>query len=421
MNLQTTGNFSPDKKVNLKVKYKLSVLLTTFTLMHIVEVTTPNLETEFIEFPPSLYKDDKHYIRPWDHDIKEVFDETKNKWFREGEVIRWLLKDEQEITIGRIAAFTHPNLEKKGESCGGCGFFECINNQQAANILFDKAKEWLQERGKTMMNGPINFGEKDKWWGLLVDGFEPPLYGMNYNPPYYQQLFEKYGFQLYYNQLVFRYDLEKPIPRKFYVGYERLMHKDPNYRFETASLKNLDKYAEDFRIVYNKAWADAHKGFKPMKKEQTRRLMNTLKPIMIEDALIFGYHNDQPIGIFISIPNINQVIQYLNGKFGWWEKLKFMYHLKLKKSYNTLAGIIFGVVPEFQGKGVDAGLIVLGDKKLRMPGKYRFFEMMWIGDFNPKMISLVKQMGTEQSKTLATYRYLFDRNAEFQRHPIVNS
>ena len=388
--------------------------------MQIIEVNNAGLAEEFIEFPPRLYKNDPHYIRPWDHDIQEVFDESKNKFFRQGEVCRWLLQNDQQKTIGRIAAFTHPNFERKGKKTGGCGFFECIHDQEAADLLFNTAKNWLLERDKTMMDGPINFGEKDKWWGLLIDGFEPPLYGMNYNPPYYRELFENYGFQLYYKQLVFRYTLKNPLPPKFEKTYNRLIKNDTNYTFKTGSVKQLEKYAEDFRTVYNEAWAKAHKGFKPMRKEQAMGLMKTMKPIMIEDALIFGYYKERPIGIFISIPNINQVIQYLNGKFGWWEKLKFMYHLKLKKSYDTLAGIIFGIIPEFQGKGVDAGLIMLGDKKLRAPGKYRFMEMMWIGDFNPKMVSLVKQLGTERSKTLATFRYLFDRDEEFQRHPIIN-
>lgn len=388
--------------------------------MQILKVDTAELAKEFIQFPSRLHKNDENYIRPWDHEIAAIFDKDKNKFFRQGEVIRWLLKDENNATIGRIAAFTHPNFEKKGQQTGGCGFFECKNDQQAANLLFNAAKQWLEQKGKTMMDGPINFGEKDKWWGLLIDGFEPPLYGMNYNPPYYRDLFENYGFKIYYKQLVYRYTLKKPLPPKFEKTYNRLIKSDPNYTFKTGSVKQLEKYAEDFRIVYNEAWAKAHKGFKPMRKEQAMQLMKTMKPIMIEEALIFGYHHERPIGIFICIPNINQVIQYLNGKFGWWEKLLFFYHLKIKKSYDTLAGIIFGIIPEYQGKGVDAGLIMVGDKYLRAPGKYRFMEMMWIGDFNPKMVSLVEQIDAERSKTLATYRYLFDQDAEFVRHPIIN-
>ena len=388
--------------------------------MQIIEVTTDALSKEFLDFPDTIYKNDPNYIKPWRHEIEAVFDPQKNKYFKEGEVIRWVLRDDSDNTIGRISAFTHPNFEKEDNKTGACGFFECINNQEAANLLFNTAKQWLQAKGKTRMDGPINFGEKDKWWGLLVEGFEPPLYGMNYNPPYYVDLFYDFGFQVYYNQLVFRYDLKNEIPRKIRITYERAIAKDSNFRFEIADLSQLEKYADDFRIVYNEAWAKAHKGFKPMTTEQTLSLLKTMKPIMIKEALIFGYYQDRPIGIFISIPNINQIIQHLNGKFGWWEKVKFFYHLRIKKSFDTLSGVIFGIVPKFQGRGVETGLIVTGDKYLRAPGKFRFMEMMWIGDFNPKMISLVKQLGTEQSKKLATYRYLFNEDDVFERHPVVN-
>ncbi len=386
--------------------------------MQIIEVTNSTLAKEFIEMAPKLYKDDVNYIRPWDHDIEDVFSKEKNKYFRQGDAIRWILQSEGK-TIGRIAAFVHPNYERKKEATGACGFFECINNQAAANLLFDTAKQWLETQGKTIMEGPINFGEKDKWWGLLVEGFDPPLYGMNYNPTYYKDLFENYGFKDYYQQFVFRYDLSQPAPERFHRIYKGLI-KDPNYRFEHATKKNLDKYAEDFRTVYNEAWAKAHAGFKPMRSEQTKQIMRQLKPIMVEETLIFAYYKEQPIGIFLSIPNLNQVIRYLNGKFGLWEKIKFIYHLKIKKSYDTLSAIIFGVVPEFQGKGVDAGLAVTGQFLMIDPGKYNYLEMMWIGDFNPKMIKIAKELNTTKSRTYITYRYLFDRSAEFKRHPVIN-
>jgi len=388
--------------------------------MQIIEVNTSDLAKEFLRFPKKIYKNDPNYIRPWDHDINEVFDPNKNKWFREGEVIRFLLKNAEGEWIGRIAAFTHPKVERNVKTpTGGCGFFECINDQSAANLLFDTAKQWLQSKGKETMDGPINFGEQDKWWGLLVQGFDPPLYGMNYNPKYYQTLFETYGFQNYYNQLVFRYDLTKPAPERFHKAYEKLA-KDPDFTFDHARKNNLAKYAEDFRIVYNEAWAKAHAGFKPMRKQQTAAIMKTLKPIMVEEALIFAYYKERPIGIFLSIPNLNEIIKHLNGQFGIWAKIKFMWHLKVAKSFRSLSAIIFGVIPEFQGKGVDAGLAVMGDRAFINKGRFDFMELMWIGDFNPKMVNIAEQLETKRSKTLTTYRYHFDRSLPFERHRVIN-
>jgi hypothetical protein len=99
---------------------------------------------------------------------------------------------EEKWVIGRIAAFTNSKYINKGTDfkTGGIGFFDCINDQAVADVLFDTAKAWLQSKGMEAMDGPINFGDRDKWWGLMVEGFDDePMYGMSFNPPYYERSF----------------------------------------------------------------------------------------------------------------------------------------------------------------------------------------------------------------------------------------
>ncbi len=388
--------------------------------MQISKVNTASDKKEFLLFPVSLYKNDPNYIRPWDHDVEDVFDPARNKYFKDGEVCRWLLRDDGGKIIGRIAAMVHPKFERNAEEpTGACGFFECINDQNAANLLFDTAKAWNEKRGKEAMDGPVNFGENDKWWGCLVKGFEPPAYGMNYNPPYYNDLFEGYGFKDYFRQMVYRYDLSTQPPRKFYVATKRLQHKLPNVHLRHATRKDSDKFALDFMQVYNETWAKTHKGFKEMSESQVKGVMKQIKPIMDPAGMIYCYDGDRPIGIFLNIPNLNEVLKHLNGKFNLWAKLKLMYHLKIKRTPKTMAAFLFGVVPDYQGKGVDAAMAVKG-YELLPPKGYKWVELMWIGDFNPKMMSVAEQLGSSQSKQLITYKYLFDRNREFKRHKLIN-
>src|SRR5687768_8642808 len=173
--------------------------------MHLFEVTDQATANDFLLVNVRINRNDPNYIRPLDKDINEVFDKTKNKTYRFGEAIRWILKNDKGELIGRIAAFTNKKYRNKGDDLpiGGIGFFDCINDQRAAHLLFDTAKKWLADIGMQAMDGPINFGERDRWWGLLVDGFQPPVYCLNYNQPYYQQLFENYGFKGFYNQICF--------------------------------------------------------------------------------------------------------------------------------------------------------------------------------------------------------------------------
>ena len=138
--------------------------------MWLIEVKSKDDAQAFIQINADLNKATPNYIRPLDHEIRAVFDPDKNKAFRHGECNRWILKDEEGKAIGRIAAFVNKRYKSKGDDqpVGGIGFFDCIRNQEAADMLFDVAKHWLIQKGMGAMDGPINFGERDKWWGLVT-------------------------------------------------------------------------------------------------------------------------------------------------------------------------------------------------------------------------------------------------------------
>lgn len=383
--------------------------------MQMQEVTTEADKKEFLQVAVNLYKNDPNWIRPLDKDINEVFDPEKNKFFKRGECTRWLLKDDCNNTIGRVATFVNRQY-KQDQPTGGIGFFECIEEQQAAFFIFDHCKRWLQERGMEAMDGPINFGERDRWWGLVIEGFYEPLYGMNYNPPYYQQFFEAYGFKTYFNQICFALAVNTQLTDKFYTRHDQLS-KDPGYRVEHIRKKNLDKYAKDFTYIYNKAWA-GHGGGKSLEERQVLKLFQTMKPVMDETLCWYVYYKDEPIAMWVNLPDLNQYFKHMNGQFGLLQKLKFLW-LKQFGKCNRFVGLVFGIIPEFQGMGVDSLMVVEGAKVIQSEARYELYEMQWIGDFNPKMINIAESLGTYRSRILSTYRYLFDREKEFKRHPMV--
>jgi len=397
--------------------------------MQLVEVRDRQTEHEFLAVNKIINSKVPNYIQPLDKDILEVFDEKKNKAFRHGEPSRWILKSDDGKLIGRIAAFVNKKYKNKGDDgpVGGIGFFDCINDQAAADMLFDVAKHWLLQKGMQAMDGPINFGERDRWWGLLVKGFEPPIYCLNFNPPYYQELFENYGFKNYFNQLCFALNVGRRLQEKFYIRHAECA-KDPNFNSAHIKKDQLDKFAKDFTIVYNKAWA-GHGGLKQLEEKVVRKMFQAMKPVMDERISWFVYYKDEPVAIWINLPDLNQWFKRLNGKFGLLDKLKFLWFKKTVKC-NKFVGLVYGVVPEWQGKGVDSYMIVEGAKIIQSlkiengeykPGVpiYSDYEMQWIGEFNPKMINLAEGLGTYRSRVLTTYRYNFDRAKEFKPHPIL--
>lgn len=387
--------------------------------MQLIEVTNIKLAEDFLKVQVEINKNNPGYIRPLDKDINSVFDKEKNKAFRFGEAIRWVLKDDAGKLIGRIAAFVNKKYKNKGDDVpvGGIGFFDCINDQVAADTLFDVAKHWLMQKGMQAMDGPINFGERDRWWGLLVEGFQPPVYCMNFNPLYYKELFENYGFKNFYNQICFGLDPTKELSQKILDRHKQLS-ANPDFKARYINKNQLEKYAADFSIVYNKAWA-GHGGLKELKKEQVLTMFRMMKPVMDEKIVWFVYHKEEPIAIFTNIPDLNQWFKYLNGKFDFWHKLKFLW-IKWTKPNKKFTGLVFGIVPEFQGKGVDSFMINEAKFVVQPMTKYTEYEMQWIGEFNPKMINVAETFGdTFRSRKLVTYRYLFDRTKEFKPHPVL--
>ncbi len=381
--------------------------------MNIIEVNSKKDKKDFIQIACSIYKNEKNWIRPLDKDINSVFDPKTNKAFRKGDVKRWILKNNNE-TIGRIAAFYSSKNDKEKLRVGGCGFFECIDDKEAAKMLFDTAKNWLKKNGYNSMDGPINFGERDKWWGCLVEGFDiDPNYLQNYGKAYYQKLFENYGFQLLFRQLTFLKKVRTPLSEKLSLKAERAL-RDPNYNFKTLEKRNIQKYIRDFTKIYNDAWSK-YPGVSKLELSQAKLLFAQLKPILDEKILWFAYHNNDPVGFFISIPEMNQIFKHVNGKLDLFGKLKTFYHLKIKKSCKKMVGLVFGIVPKHQGKGVDGALIMASRETIQEKLAYEDLELNWIPDFNKSMIRVAEQVQVKLGKIHHTYRYNFDRSIPVER------
>lgn len=372
----------------------------------------------FHKVPFLIYRNDPHWIPHLKQDVESVFNPKQNKFFRHGEIIRWILRDDAGKPIGRVAAFIDNKTAKTFQQpTGSMGFFECIEDKQAAFTLFDACRNWLEARGMKAMDGPINFGEKDKFWGLITENFDaPPYYGQNYNPAYYVRFFEEYGFKIYYNQLIYSRRVYDPLQEKYVERAERIF-SDPRYKACTIEKRNLAKYAEDFRTVYNRAWS-THDNFKGMSKIQAMAIMKKMKPIVDVDLVWFVYYENKPVAFFIQLPELNEIFRHVNGNLNWWGKIKFLFYQKTR-SPKTSFGVAFGVDPDFQGKGIEGAIFRSLEQRIIPKKKYFRLIITWIGDFNPKMIRIIENLGCTLYRKMATYRCIFDPDIPFQRSPII--
>jgi len=387
--------------------------------MEIVQIAGKKTIQEFHQLPGKIYQKDSNYIPSLRAMVEDVFNPAKNAKFKIGEAKRWILKKNGE-TIGRIAAFFDEDYsDGYDQPTGGCGFFECIDDQEAANLLFDTAKKWLVENGMEAMDGPINFGENFFNWGLLIDGFQPQTFGMQYHPNYYRKLFENYGFKVFYEQFSYSMDITNPdLPDRFWKIAAWVAQK-PGYSFEHFTFKNQNQYIRDFIEIHKQAWK-SHGNYKPAKFDQLNEMIQQAKIILDEEFIWFVYHEGKPIGFFMMIPDLNQIIQKLNSdKMNLINLLKLLYYKK-KKVMTRCRVIVLGVVPKFQRMGIESGIFHKLKAVMLRKSWYNDMEMSWVGDFNPKMIAMFKSFGADHVLTHATMRYLFDRNKEFKKAPIID-
>jgi len=389
--------------------------------MKVIEVLTKQDRKEFIDFPKRLYKDDPFWVCPLDVSIESIFNPAANHSFKHGVATRWILKDDNGVIIGRVAAFIDENRSAaNNQPTGGMGYFEVIESRDAAFLLFDTAKNWLHARGIEAMDGPINFGENDTNWGLLVDGFVQPTYGMPYNMKYYRSFFEEYGFRTYFEQYSY-YRMARDENNRIVEFPERIMKiakwlsERPGYTFRHFEMSRAEEYVNDVVEIYNATWAVFKQDFTPLDKTILYETLNGAKAIIDEEIIWFAYHKEKPISFFILFPDANQILKHLNGKLHLWNKIKFLYYKSTHKM-TRIRGVVGGVHPTYQNSGVESAIFYQLYKTLHKKPWFKELDLSWTGDFNPKMIAVYEAVGGTRTKTHITFRYLINKNLTFKQY-----
>ena len=386
--------------------------------MKLFEVKDKPGKQEFYRVAKELYRNDANWVCPLDADIEDVFNPSGNILFKDGEAIRWVLKDAEGRLLGRVAAFYNRGKAAKAEQpTGGMGFFECVNDKQAAFILFDACREWLKSRGMEAMDGPITFGENLTYWGLLIKGFTQPVYGMPYNFPYYRDLFEAYGFKTYFEQFSYEADLAKPFPDR-QVKFS--MHLKDKFRLEHFDFSKKEKYLNDICTVYNAVWADFHEDYTPLDYSEIEKIMRKAKAIINQEFIWFVYDQDRPVALVVVFPDVNQILKKLgNGKLNLPNIIKFLWY-KNTGTITRARQLLTAVVPDYQRSGV-TGVLFLTMVDALKKHRIKYLDMSWVGDYNVTVNKIYRLLDIPVVKTHATLRYMFDPTKEVQRFTNVHT
>jgi GNAT superfamily N-acetyltransferase len=364
--------------------------------MQIVNVSGKGDLKKFIFFPFDLYKSDPHWVPPLISDQIKFFDPTKNPYFEHSNVQLFLVVDGEKV-LGRISAQTNAMHNSFHEDKKGFfGFFECIDDQSVANMLFDKAHSWLREKGADMMSGPYNFSTNDEC-GLLVDGFDSiPFVMMPHSHSYYQKLYEGYGLVKAMDMYAwYLHTTEMP---KFLAQIGEKIQKNTQIHVRCLDKKNLKRDVQEVFKIYQLAW-EKNWGFVPMTKKEFDHLVETLLPIVDPDLVFIAECDGQPAGFSVALPNYNIVLQKMKGKINPISLIKMLYY---KNKLSALRVITMGVIAEYQGKGIDS-LFYYHTWKNGLAKGFNAGEFSWVLETNTMMNRIARHLGATIHKTYRIY------------------
>ena len=361
-------------------------------------VTTPAEVKQFIKFSWRIYKDDPNWVPPLLMDRRKLMDKKNNPFYKHADAEFFSAYRDGEM-VGHIAAIVNHNHNKEHkENIGFFGFFECINDQSIADVLFQTAKEWLTSRGVTAMRGPASPSVNDEY-GLLIEGFDKPaMVLMPYNPPYYATLIEKTGLAKVKDLYAYHVNKDKVFSDKL-VRVSEMVKKREGLTFRTMDMKDFDNEVKRIKLLYNRAW-QYNWGAVPMTDEEFDALAKDLKPVVVPELVIIAEYKGEPIGFSLSIPDLN--IAFKHNKNGWL--LTGLFHLlRLKKKIHWMRIIVLGVVPERLKTGA-GGVLLYETAKAGAGNGYPDGEASWVLEDNLMMNRATELMNADRYKTYRLYQ-----------------
>jgi len=335
-------------------------------------------------------------------DVETLLSRTKNPFFEHAEAEYFIAERDGDV-VGRIAAISNRlHNETHEDRVGFFGFFESIDDQDVANALLEAAAGWCRALGHDVLRGPTSFSVNDEC-GLLVDGFDtPPALMMPHNPPYYIGLLERGGLVKAKDLWVYQGGSEQgyvPVPERLARATEMIRQRQ-GITLRSLNMKNFEGEVERIKELYNSAW-EKNWGFVPMTEHEIDHLAEQFKPVVIPEMVPMAEKDGKLIGFGIALPDLNVIFRTNRSGRLFPMILRLLWALKMKRIRRARI-LLLGVVPAYQGKGVDAMLYHWIWTKSAERGIY-WGEAGWILEDNPAMNAGLEKMTFRVYKTYRLY------------------
>ena len=374
--------------------------------LKIISVQTDEERRAFLSFPWKVYEGNPYWVPP-------IFSErihflTKHPFLEHADVEFFLAKRDEEV-VGTIAAFiNHRHNDFQSEHIGFFGFFEVLDDVEAAEMLLRTAEDWVRVRGYEAIRGPAQYSTNEEC-GLLVEGFDdPPRILMTYNPKRYIGYLESRGYKKAMDLHAYALDTDiysggSKFPAKLIRVVEKIKEKG-DIVIRKVDMKHFDQEVEKVKGIYNKSWA-RNWGFIPMTDAEFDQMGEELRQILDPDLALLAEIDGNPIGVSITLPDLNQPLRYAYPKPmkpEWLTMAQLAWHWKVKKRVTWARVLILGVLPEHRARGVDALFYYESAIECLKKG-IPHAEMSWILENNDAISRPIRVMGGEVYKTYRFY------------------
>lgn len=357
------------------------------------------LQKQFVRLPWEIYGDDPNWVPPLLMSLEEGVGFRRNPFYDRNRCECFLVMKKGR-TVGRVCALVNVgHNERFRENRGFFGFFECIDDQQAANQLFQAASEYLSAEGMTDVRGPAN-PSLNQEVGLLVEGFDtPPTFMMTYNRPYYDRLITGFGFEK--SQDLYAYD----------AHIEMIADLDPKLAFVVGELKrrfnvrvrrfNPKKFTEEVNLfldIYNRSLVGTW-GFVPLSPAEVAHQAKGLRYLLAPELTTIIEVDGKPIGAGLGLLDFNPLIKQINGRLLPFGFLRLMLGKKKIKRVRLMST---NVLPEYQKWGF--GLLAL---ERMLPDALAMGietgEFSWVLESNHLSRASLERGGLTRNKTYRVY------------------
>jgi GNAT superfamily N-acetyltransferase len=357
----------------------------------------------FIKFQWQIYRNDPAWVPPLIIERKGFLDRDKHPFYRHGDAALFLARKDGEI-VGRIMASDDPNYNALHQTNVGCfGLFESVNDPEVASALFRAAGDWLRQKGRTEIMGPIDYST-NYVCGLLIDGFQhPPTLLTAHNPAYYIPLIEGCGCTKEKDWYAWWFS-EYPVPAERLRKIASGRAGKYGVKIRPINLKDVEGEGERIRIIYNQAW-QKNWGFVPFTEPEIQHMAKEMKPLLVPPATLIAEIGDQPIGFIICVPDINVALRHINGRlttFGLPIGLLKLLYYRLKTRTGRLVAL--GVVEKYRRAGI-AEMLVLHVMDEAFKRGFTGELSMTLED-NVMVNRFIESMGAAKYKTYRIYSRL---------------